>query len=53
MYGHIAQLAQAEKEGLAKAGITADLYQIPETLPQDVLTKARSSASRFRVGRLY
>lgn len=39
MYGHIRQLAEAEKAGIEKAGGTADLYQIPETLPQDVLDK--------------
>jgi len=27
MYGHIAKLAEAEKEGLKKLGIEADLYQ--------------------------
>jgi len=27
MYGHIQKLAEAEKEGLKKAGIEADLYQ--------------------------
>jgi NAD(P)H dehydrogenase (quinone) len=39
MYGHIAKLAQAEKAGIEKAGGTVDLYQIPETLPLEVLTK--------------
>jgi NAD(P)H dehydrogenase (quinone) len=39
MYGHIRQLAEAEKAGIEKAGGTADLYQIPETLPQEVLDK--------------
>ncbi|ESZ99532.1 minor allergen Alt a 7 [Sclerotinia borealis F-4128] len=39
MYGHIQKLAEAEKEGLKKAGIEADLYQVAETLPQDVLAK--------------
>ncbi|RFU25333.1 hypothetical protein B7463_g11001, partial [Scytalidium lignicola] len=39
MYGHIQKLAEAEKEGLKKAGIEADLYQVPETLPEDVLAK--------------
>ncbi|KAH6650554.1 flavoprotein-like protein [Chaetomium tenue] len=39
MYGHIQQLAEAEKAGIEKAGGTADLFQIPETLPQEVLTK--------------
>jgi hypothetical protein len=27
MYGHIRQLAEAEKEGIEKAGGTADIYQ--------------------------
>lgn len=39
MYGHIAKVAEAEKAGLQKAGIEADLYQVPETLPEEVLTK--------------
>jgi len=43
MYGHIEKLAQAEKEGLKKAGIEADLFQIPETLPQEVLTKMHAA----------
>ena len=39
MYGHIRKLAEAEKAGIEKAGGSVDLYQIPETLPQEVLTK--------------
>ncbi|KAF2146802.1 benzoquinone reductase [Aplosporella prunicola CBS 121167] len=39
MYGHIKTLALAEKEGIEAAGGSADLYQIEETLPQEVLTK--------------
>jgi len=39
LYGHIAKLAEAEKEGLKKVGIEADLFQIAETLPEEVLTK--------------
>jgi len=39
MYGHIAKLAKAEQEGLKKAGIEADIFQVAETLPQEVLTK--------------
>ncbi|KAG7292877.1 Minor allergen Alt a 7 [Staphylotrichum longicolle] len=39
MYGHIRQLAEAEKAGIEKAGGTADLFQVPETLPQEVLDK--------------
>ncbi|KAK3330054.1 flavoprotein-like protein [Apodospora peruviana] len=39
MYGHIKQMAEAEKAGIEKAGGTADLYQVPETLSQEVLGK--------------
>jgi NAD(P)H dehydrogenase (quinone) len=39
MYGHIAKLAEAEKAGIESAGGQATIYQIPETLPQEVLTK--------------
>jgi len=39
MYGHIAKLAEAEKQGIVEAGGSADVYQIEETLPQDVLSK--------------
>ncbi|PHH71537.1 hypothetical protein CDD80_5213 [Ophiocordyceps camponoti-rufipedis] len=39
MYGHIRQLAEAEKKGVEKAGGSADLFQLPETLGEDVLSK--------------
>jgi NAD(P)H dehydrogenase (quinone) len=39
MYGHIAKLAETVKGGIVTAGGTAKIYQVPETLPQDVLTK--------------
>lgn len=39
MYGHIAKLAEAEKKGIEAAGGKADLYQVKETLPQEVLQK--------------
>jgi NAD(P)H dehydrogenase (quinone) len=39
MYGHIATMAEAVKEGIVKAGGSADILQVPETLPQEVLTK--------------
>jgi len=39
MYGHIRQLAEAEQKGIQKAGGTADLLQIAETLPKEVLEK--------------
>ncbi|KAK3945473.1 flavoprotein-like protein [Diplogelasinospora grovesii] len=44
MYGHIRQMAEAEKAGIEKAGGTADLYQLPETLPQEVLDKMYAPA---------
>jgi len=39
MYGHIATLAEAEKAGIEKAGGKADIYQVQETLSEDILTK--------------
>lgn len=44
MYGHIRQLAEAEKRGIEKAGGKADIYQIPETLSQDILEKMYAPA---------
>lgn len=44
MYGHIRQLAEAEKAGIEKAGGTADLFQVAETLSQDVLDKMHAPA---------
>ncbi|KAI9932435.1 hypothetical protein ASPWEDRAFT_144357 [Aspergillus wentii DTO 134E9] len=38
-YGHIVKLAEAEKKGIEAAGGSADIYQIPETLSQEVLAK--------------
>ena len=40
MYGHIYRLAEAAAEGVRSvAGVEAQLYRVPETLPQDVLKK--------------
>ncbi|PYH99996.1 flavo protein WrbA [Aspergillus ellipticus CBS 707.79] len=39
MYGHIQKLAEAEKKGVEAAGGSADIYQIPETLSEEVLAK--------------
>jgi len=39
MYGHIKQLADAELKGIREAGGDATLFQVAETLPQEVLTK--------------
>jgi len=44
IYGHIRQLAQAELEGIQKAGGTADIFQIPETLSSEVLGKMHAPA---------
>ncbi|KIY48969.1 flavo protein WrbA [Fistulina hepatica ATCC 64428] len=37
MYGHIAKLAESVKSGITKAGGSVTIFQIPETLPQEVL----------------
>ncbi|TFK36595.1 NADH-quinone oxidoreductase [Crucibulum laeve] len=44
MYGHIAKLAEAAKAGLESAGGKATIYQVAETLPQEVLTKMHAPA---------
>lgn len=43
MYGHITQLAEAEKKGIEAAGGKAVIYQIPETLPEEVLAKMHAA----------
>ena len=37
MYGHIEGMAQEIKKGLEKGGVSVDMFQVPETLPDDVL----------------
>ncbi|KIM86854.1 benzoquinone reductase [Piloderma croceum F 1598] len=44
MYGHIAKLAEAERAGIHKAGGQAEIFQIPETLSEEVLTKMHAPA---------
>ncbi|KAJ7673970.1 flavoprotein-like protein [Mycena polygramma] len=44
MYGHIATMAESVKKGIEEAGGAATIYQIPETLPQEVLTKMHAPA---------
>jgi NAD(P)H dehydrogenase (quinone) len=39
MYGHVKALAEAEAAGVKQAGGSADLYQIEETLSDEVLGK--------------
>jgi len=44
MYGHIAKIAEAEKKGIEAAGGSATIFQVPETLPQEILTKMHAPA---------
>jgi len=39
MYGHIKQLAEAEKRGIEAAGGTVKIFQVAETLSEEVLAK--------------
>jgi NAD(P)H dehydrogenase (quinone) len=39
MYGHIKTMAMKVKEGVEEAGGEAFLFQVAETLPQEVLEK--------------
>ena len=36
-YGHLKALADEIKAGLEAAGVNVDLFQVPETLPAEVL----------------
>jgi NAD(P)H dehydrogenase (quinone) len=44
MYGHIAKMAEAEKEGIEKAGGKVDIYQVSETLSEEILAKMYAPA---------
>ncbi|KAK6359979.1 flavodoxin-like fold protein [Orbilia brochopaga] len=44
MYGHIATMAEAVKEGVESAGGTATILQVEETLPEEVLKKMYAPA---------
>lgn len=39
MYGHIATLANAAKKGIESAGGTVDMFQVEETLSDEILAK--------------
>jgi NAD(P)H dehydrogenase (quinone) len=39
LYGHVATMAESIKEGIESTGATADIFQVAETLPEEVLTK--------------
>ncbi|KAJ7760826.1 flavoprotein-like protein [Mycena maculata] len=44
MYGHIAKLADGVKKGIEEAGGSVTVYQVAETLPQEVLEKMHAPA---------
>ncbi|OMJ10231.1 putative NAD(P)H dehydrogenase (quinone) FQR1-like 1, partial [Smittium culicis] len=47
MYGHIATLSDAIKKGLEKNNnVNVEVYQVPETLSQDVLEKMGAPPKR-------
>lgn len=50
-YGHIAELARREAEGIRAAGGEADLYQVEETLSEEILKymKAPGQPQDFKV----
>lgn len=49
MYGHVKALADAEKKGIEAAGGKVDVYQLQETLPQEVLTRMHAPAKASEV----
>ncbi|THG93139.1 hypothetical protein EW145_g8456, partial [Phellinidium pouzarii] len=44
MYGHIAKMAEAVKAGVESAGGSVTIYQIPETLSEDILKALHAPA---------
>ncbi|RLN38118.1 hypothetical protein BBJ28_00009965 [Nothophytophthora sp. Chile5] len=47
MYGHIAKMAESVKAGVESVGgVTAELYQIQETLPEEVLGKMHAAPKK-------
>ncbi|KAE9348778.1 hypothetical protein PF008_g7201 [Phytophthora fragariae] len=46
-YGHIATLAESVKEGVESVpGVTAEIYQVPKTLPEEVLAKLHAAPKK-------
>ena len=37
LYGHVATMSEEVKKGIEEAGATCDIYQVAETLPDEVL----------------
>lgn len=46
MYGHIYRMAEAVAEGVREAGGEAELLQVPELVPDEVLEKSGAKAAR-------
>lgn len=46
MYGHVHTLAQAVAEGVRSAGAEVKVYQVKETLPDDVLEKMHAKGAK-------
>jgi NAD(P)H dehydrogenase (quinone) len=46
MYGHIWQLAEAIAEGSREVGATVEMFQVPETLPAEVVSKMGATDSK-------
>lgn len=47
MYGHIYRMAEAVAEGVREVkGAEADLYQVPELVPKDILEKSGAAKAR-------
>lgn len=44
MYGHIGAVAESVKKGVEEAGGAVTIYQIAETLPEDILAKLHAPA---------
>jgi NAD(P)H dehydrogenase (quinone) len=45
-YGHVATMTDAVKKGIEAAGATCDVFQVPETLPEEVLGKMGAPPKR-------
>ncbi|TMW62503.1 hypothetical protein Poli38472_005121 [Pythium oligandrum] len=46
-YGHISKMAEAVKEGVELVtGVTATIYQVAETLPEEVLSKMHAAPKK-------
>ncbi|KAL3903341.1 MAG: hypothetical protein SGILL_010483 [Bacillariaceae sp.] len=39
LYGHVATIAESVKKGIEEGGATCDIYQVEETLSEDILGK--------------